>query len=149
MEYLFETNAAIGHRMRQVRNQARMTQEQLADHMGISVNYLGEIERGRKPLSRTLADQFCSFFHVTYDYLYHGIPPASRYEIREHASYQSVHTSLVDQLSGCSHKEILIISNLVDSYLEISRRLQNQEIPHDDAGRQDYAEPKNRPPQPS
>ncbi|MCI8565444.1 MAG: helix-turn-helix domain-containing protein [Lachnospiraceae bacterium] len=141
MEYSSKANAAIGSRIREVRRSANMTQEKLADLMGVSVNYLGEVERGRKPLSRSLANHFCSFFRVTYDYLYHGILPASWYEVHENASYQSVHTSLIEQLNGCSPQEILVISQLVKGYLGASRCLQSQEIPHDDADGQENSAP--------
>lgn len=147
MEYSPEANAAVGCRMREVRRSAGMTQEKLADLMGITVNYLGEVERGRRPLSRSLANHFCSFFHVTYDYLYHGIPPASWYGIRENAGYQSAYTSLIEQLNSCSPQEILVISQLVTTYLGTSRRLQSQELPQDNGDRQEHAEPKEGPPQ--
>ena len=135
MEYSSKANAAIGSRIREVRRSANMTQEKLADLMGVSVNYLGEVERGRKPLSRSLANHFCSFFRVTYDYLYHGILPASWYEVHENAS------SLIEQLNGCSPQEILVISQLVKGYLGASRCLQGQEVPHDDADGQENSAP--------
>lgn len=147
MEYLSDDNAAVGRRIRQIRRSAHMTQEKLADVLGVTVNYLGEVERGRKPLSRSLEDQFCLFFHVTYDYLYHGIPPISRHMIRERAAYDSIQTSLLEQLKSCSPEEILIISHLIGNYLDLSRHLQNQEIPQNHAGGNQYTAPEDRPPQ--
>ncbi len=148
MEYSSKANADIGSRMREVRRSANMTQERLADLMGVTVNYLGEVERGRKPLSRSLANHFCSFFRVTYDYLYHGILPASWYEVHENANYQSVYALLIEQLNSCSPQEILVISQLVKGYLGASRCLQGQEIPHDDAGGEENADPKEGTPKP-
>lgn len=147
MEYSSEADPAIGRRMREIRRSAGLTQEKVADLMDVTVNYLGEVERGRKPLSRSLASHFCSFFRVTYDYLYHGIPPATWYEIHENANYQSVHSSLMTQLNSCSPQELLVISHLVTGYLGASRSLQGQEIPQDDSSRQEYAKPQDRPPQ--
>ncbi len=147
MEYLYDDTASIGRRMREIRRAAHMTQEKLADTMEVSVNYLGEVERGRKPLSRSLADQFCSYFHVTYDYLFHGLPPAYWYCIREGSSYESVQSSLITQLKSCSPDEIVIISQLVGSYLDISRQLQKQESHQDYPNRQQYAAPEKRPPE--
>ena len=123
MEYLSENNVAVGLRMRQIRRAAGMTQEKLADTLGVSVNYLGEVERGRKPLSRSLADQFCQYFEVTYDYLYHGLSNISQNQIRERAFYQSAHHALQEHIQTCSPEEILVISQLVDTYLNVSRHL--------------------------
>ncbi len=61
----------IGQRIRNERSKWNLTQEQLSEHLGISTNYLGQIERGRS-FSHALAKRFCEFFHITYDYLYYG-----------------------------------------------------------------------------
>lgn len=141
MNYLSTNDVAIGRRMRQIRQAASMTQEKLADILGISVNYLGEVERGRKPLSRGLADQFCLYFHVTYDYLYYGTMPISRYAVCEKSNYESVRASLIEQLKYCSHDEIVMISQLVGSYLSTSRHLQKQELPQNHQNREEHSDP--------
>ena len=126
MEYVSKSDPSPGARIRQVRRAANMTQEKLADLLGISVNYLGEVERGRKPLSCSLANQFCSLFNVTFDYLFHGISPASWQTLREDFTYESVHTSVVNQLDNCSPDELIVISHLIRSYLDATRFLQRQ-----------------------
>ncbi len=131
MEYLSETNIAVGLRMRQIRRAYRMTQEKLADTLGVSVNYLGEVERGRKPLSRSLADQFCQYFHVSYDYLYHGSTVPSQNQVRETAVYKNSDHLILDQVRDCSPKEIYVISHLIRSYLDSSRQL-DCDYPQDD-----------------
>lgn len=123
MEYLSETNIAVGLRMRQIRRAYRMTQEKLADTLGVSVNYLGEVERGRKPLSRSLADQFCQYFHVSYDYLYHGSTVPSANQVRETAAYKNADHLILDQVRDCSPEEIYVITHLIRSYLDITRPL--------------------------
>ena len=144
MEYTSENNMEVGLRMRQIRRAHRMTQEKLADTLGVSVNYLGEVERGRKPLSRSLADQFCQYFHVTYDYLYHGIATPSGNQIRERAVYRPTHHVLWDQVQDCSPEEILVISHLIGSYLDISRQLAQKQTRKDHYGRQDHSDPEYR-----
>jgi len=141
MEYLSESNVSVGLRMRQIRRAAHMTQEKLADTLGVSVNYLGEVERGRKPLSRSLADQFCQYFHVTYDYLYHGIPDYAFNQIRERARYRSAKHSLQDQIQNCSPEEIVIITQLVGTYLHVSRQLSKQNPQQNHNGRQENTDP--------
>ena len=138
---------AVGRRIRRMCRSVQMTQEKLADALGISVNYLGEVERGNKPLSRSLADQLCAHFHVTYDYLYHGIPLNTQYFIRENISYKSLQTFLTEEIAECSPEEILIISRLVDCYLDVSRQLKKQSPPQNsqdaDCGTRDKKWPPN------
>ncbi|MCI8401897.1 MAG: helix-turn-helix transcriptional regulator [Lachnospiraceae bacterium] len=128
MNYTSASRCSTGARIRKVRQAAHMTQEKLADALGISVNYLGEVERGRKPLSLSLADQLCSLFNVTYDYLFHGIQPAASQNVRETCSYESLLTSLMNKISGCSLDELIVISQFVDQYLDAAHRLPKQEV---------------------
>jgi transcriptional regulator with XRE-family HTH domain len=46
----------LGRRLAEVRMGRALTQEQLADRMGISVKYLQRLERGRNMSLRTLVD---------------------------------------------------------------------------------------------
>ena len=142
MEYLSETNIAVGLRMRQIRRAYRMTQEKLADTLGVSVNYLGEVERGRKPLSRSLADQFCQYFHVSYDYLYHGSTAPAKNQVREKATYKAADHLILDQIRDCSPEEVYVISHLIGSYLDITRQLAAPEPPVDPPRRQRRTNPK-------
>ena len=141
MEYLSETNIAVGLRMRQIRRAYRMTQEKLADTLGVSVNYLGEVERGRKPLSRSLADQFCQYFHVSYDYLYHGSTAPAKNQVREKATYKAADHIILNQLRDCSPEEVYVISQLIGSYLDITRQLALPDSPTDPQRRQRCTEP--------
>lgn len=140
MNYPTDSTANICVRMRQIREQAHMTQEKLADELGVSVNYLGEVERGRKTLSHSLANRFCSYFHISYDYLYRGIPSAdwnilslqkeslaasaSWCGVHEHTNYMASRDIFIAQLKKCSDEEIQIISRLAYTYLFTSRQLQ-------------------------
>jgi len=144
MEYLSETNIAVGLRMRQIRRAYRMTQEKLADTLGVSVNYLGEVERGRKPLSRSLADQFCQYFHVSYDYLYHGSTAPSQSQVRETAVYKSTDHLILDLVRDCSPEEIYVISHLIRCYLDLTRQLPCDPAQEDHQHRQRYSDPEYR-----
>jgi transcriptional regulator with XRE-family HTH domain len=68
-----DSNKVIGQRIRQKRLQWGLSQEALAAAVDVSLNYIGEIERGRKPLTLPVAEQLCLLFGVTYDYLFLGI----------------------------------------------------------------------------
>lgn len=147
--YFPENNASVGLRVRNIRRASHMTQEKLADVLDVSVNYLGEIERGRKPLSRPLADHFCDYFHVTYDYLYHGITPSHWYSVRENGTYESVRSSLMEKIRHCTPEETVVIYQLVNSYLEISRELQDKPSEKNTGDGQENSQPECRPPEPT
>ena len=53
-----------GIRIRRERLLWGMTQEQLSGILGISANYLGQIERGNRELSRKMEDRICELFHL-------------------------------------------------------------------------------------
>lgn len=46
-----DTNRIIGNKIYQLRRSINMTQQELAEKVGISVTFLSEIENGRKSMS--------------------------------------------------------------------------------------------------
>jgi transcriptional regulator with XRE-family HTH domain len=72
-----DSDSTIGNRIRSCRLNWRLTQDELAAAIDVTPNYIGEIERGRRPLTLPVAEQLCLYFGITYDYLYLGIerPP--------------------------------------------------------------------------
>ena len=68
-----DSTQIIGTRIREKREQWHMSQQEVADAIDVTLNYLGEIERGRRPLTLPVAEQLCLLFGVTYDYLYLGL----------------------------------------------------------------------------
>jgi transcriptional regulator with XRE-family HTH domain len=73
-----DTNSVIGRRIRLLRRQWHMTQAQLAAEVDVSPGYIGEIERGHKPLSLPIAEQLCLLFGTSYDYLFRGQETGSK-----------------------------------------------------------------------
>ncbi len=69
--------AAIGLRIRRERIIWNLTQEELSRILGISPNYLGQIERGTRELSRKMEDRLCETFNLTREEFYHGKPHRS------------------------------------------------------------------------
>ncbi|MDD6213523.1 MAG: helix-turn-helix transcriptional regulator [Clostridiales bacterium] len=74
---LNKTRLEIGMRIRRERLLWDLTQEELSDILGISSNYLGQIERGNRELSRNMEDRLCNLFHLTHDDLRTGSGPKS------------------------------------------------------------------------
>ena len=60
-------------RIQQIRKTAKMTQDEFADKIGLSKNFVWMIEKGeRTPSERTIKD-ICREFKVNYDWLVNGI----------------------------------------------------------------------------
>ncbi len=62
----------IGNRIRQMRRARGLTQEQLAETLGISDRYIRDLEKGRRMGSVDLLTDFADFFGVSLDYLVLG-----------------------------------------------------------------------------
>lgn len=59
----------LGRRVRETRRQLSMTQEKLADQVGISASFLGHIERGSRVASLETLVALCNTLRVTPQYL--------------------------------------------------------------------------------
>jgi transcriptional regulator with XRE-family HTH domain len=66
----------LGRRIAEIRTDRRLTQDQMAERMGISTKYLQRLERGRSMNLRTLVD-IANKLHVGLDDLL-MTPPRSR-----------------------------------------------------------------------
>lgn len=62
----------IGSRILELRQERSMTQENLADILGISAQHLGKVERGVKGASVDLLIDMSEFFCVSTDYILLG-----------------------------------------------------------------------------
>ncbi|MCD8052853.1 MAG: helix-turn-helix domain-containing protein [Lachnospiraceae bacterium] len=60
----------VGLRIRRERLIWDMTQEELSEVLGISANYLGQIERGNRELSRNMEERLCRLFNLNHDELH-------------------------------------------------------------------------------
>lgn len=59
----------LGKRVRETRRQFSLTQEQLAEQVGISASFLGHIERGSRVASIETLVALCNTLRVTPQYL--------------------------------------------------------------------------------
>ena len=73
---------AIGRRVQHLRKAQRLTQEQLAEMAGISLSFMGHIERGSRKMSMETLFNIASTLNCTSDYLI-GLnrPPLSAYQM--------------------------------------------------------------------
>lgn len=62
----------IGLRLKEMRKENRMTQEQLADKLNISIKHYSEVERGVTGLSVENIIKVSNILHVSTDYILKG-----------------------------------------------------------------------------
>ena len=65
-------NIEVGRRIKQRRQEQKLTREQLAELSGYSANFIQEVERGRSGLSSESIRAFSLALKVTSDYLLFG-----------------------------------------------------------------------------
>lgn len=113
-----DSNIAVGRRIRGIRSAYGLTQESLSEDLGISPNYLGEIERGRRPLSHKVAKRLCTYFHLTLDYLYNGKPLIEETAAASDLGPGTDTADLTTLLSTCSPQEYNLCLILIRDLLK-------------------------------
>jgi len=100
---------AIGSRLREARNIAKLTQEQLAEKVGIGTTYISDIERGAKFPSLSLFIKIVDALGVSSDFILRG-------EIE--AGKNCVYDDITRKLDGLTPKQRLGIADLIDAYIK-------------------------------
>ena len=100
-------NESIGNRIRQGREALELTRDQLAELLGISSYYLGQLERGERQMSLPVLVKIAEKLHVSLDYLVLGKD-----------SNQSNNTNEIEALlKKCSKKELELVKKLIKTVL--------------------------------
>ena len=68
----------MGKRVRRIREQLDLTREQFAEQVGISPQFLAEIENGKKGMSADTLFKICTRFDLSADYILLGKSSASQ-----------------------------------------------------------------------
>lgn len=63
------SNEVFGARLRELRNEKKETQRDLADFLGVKQNQIGEMENGRKASTFAKLAALCEHYNVSADYL--------------------------------------------------------------------------------
>lgn len=64
----------IGSRIRELRNEAGLSQEKLADRCGVHRTYIGAIERGEKNITAKTAEKVGAALDVSIEELFSNLP---------------------------------------------------------------------------
>lgn len=94
----------IGQRIRRYRKAVELSQEQLAEIVGISVTHMSHIETGNTKLSLRVAVDIARALSVQVDALLYDKPRAGRTEIAD---------EIQQTLESCSRKELYFILDVV------------------------------------
>lgn len=97
----------IGQRIKKTRISRNLTQAQLAESLNISINFLSEIENGKKGLSQETICKICNFFEISSDYLLLGK--------NETHSYQTI----IDVAEALSTEELDIVIEYLSALKKI------------------------------
>lgn len=100
---------AIGSRLREARNMAKLTQEQLAEKVGIGTTYLCDIERGAKFPSLSLFIKIVDALGISSDFILRG-------EIE--AGKNCVYDDITKKLDALTPKQRLGVADLIDAYIK-------------------------------
>jgi transcriptional regulator with XRE-family HTH domain len=100
-------NESIGNRIRQGREALELTRDQLAELLGISSYYLGQLERGERQMSLPVLVKISEKLHVSLDYLVLGKD--------SHESHDT--TEIEALLKKCSKKELELVIKLIKTVL--------------------------------
>ncbi len=71
--------AVIGHRLKRARLDKKMTQENLAEQLEVSVAFLSRIERGLSHINLKRLSQICNILGVSEGYILNGTASTSEH----------------------------------------------------------------------
>lgn len=98
----------IGQRIASCRKARRITQEQMAEYLDVSIAFVSKIERGRTQLSLERLVQICHFLDLSPDELLSQNKPTSDSYMQAEVS------SLIEQ---CPHELLPVIKAMVEDIL--------------------------------
>ena len=101
-----EINIQTGEQVRLAREQARLTQEQLAERIEVSPQYISDLERGIVGISMATLKRLCLALSVSADQLLFG------------SRSQSQLAALWEKCRGLSGQQLRLLTQIVESYVE-------------------------------
>ena len=86
----------IGRRLKEARKKKGLTQEQLAEKMGVSIAYLSKVETGKIHINLERLSEICGILGVTEGEILNGV---------SNNSDTYLHSEFCELLTKCSSKE--------------------------------------------
>ena len=101
-------NALFGHRLRRYRKEKKLTIEELAEQVGLSPNYLGDVERGKKLPSMATFIKIVNQLDISADELLKDEVNRAEY---------LVDAEITDRMSSLTPRERTAVLHILDSIL--------------------------------
>ena len=99
----------LGMKLREARNKAGFTQEQLAEKADIGVMYLGEIERGVKMPSMKIFIKLIEALDISADYIFRNeLPSGKEYVLDE----------ITEKLASLTPKQRKAAVDILDAFIK-------------------------------
>ena len=104
-----EINVEIGVQVRIAREGEKMTQEQLAEKIDVTPQYVSDLERGVVGISISTLKKLCVALDVSSDQILFGIKDGGHME------------ALEERYSGLSREQYELLANIINSFVEAVR----------------------------
>lgn len=104
----------IGQRICQLRLLNDLTQAEFAEQIDISINFLSEIENGKKGLSQDTLARICRQLNISADFILFGV--------------KQNQTSLIDMANSLSINEIETTIHYLESLIEMKKMQLGQNV---------------------
>ncbi len=101
-----EINIQIGERVRQARDSRKLTQEQLAEYIDVSPQYVSDLERGVVGVSIPTLKRICMTLCISSDQILFGQAKADR------------SAAIAEQCQSLSEGEFQLLSEIVVRYIQ-------------------------------
>lgn len=101
-----EINIQIGEQIRAAREQAKLTQEQFAERIDVSTQYVSDLERGVVGVSIATLKRVCLTLGISSDQILFGNRPDNDID------------TIAEKCKRLSPKQFSILSDIIDKYIE-------------------------------
>ena len=101
-----EINIQIGEQVRIAREQAKLTQEQFAERIDVSPQYVSDLERGVVGASIATLKSICTVLGVSSDQILFGSETENRA------------AAIAEKCKSLSEKQYMILSEIISKYVE-------------------------------
>jgi transcriptional regulator with XRE-family HTH domain len=114
IELLSIDKKAMGQRIRLRREAKNLTREKLSEYLGVSSQFIGDVEYGNKGISLERFFFLAQVLGVTTDYLLAG----NIYSQKKEPEIQEVHEEIMEMLKGCDAKQLKGIRDIAEIYVD-------------------------------
>jgi transcriptional regulator with XRE-family HTH domain len=111
-----DTLTSLGTRISLVRRSHKVTQEALADMLGVSPKHISHVENATSCLSLKNLIQFCDYFDCSMDYLIFGK--------QNNEALSKLPDEIVSILNTGNSKDIELLNRYLQVYIELYNRQQ-------------------------